>query len=110
MTNLNAIGVPTHFIRRLNMREQLIREVEIIPLEVVERYVRGPEHRLLVVGGRVVAAARGEAAWVTGDGHSTVVQLIDDQLNRDPRRGTTEDHPLSRIDVGEDAAVRLDLQ
>ncbi len=37
--NLNAIGVPTHFIRRLNMREQLIREVEIIPLEVVVRNV-----------------------------------------------------------------------
>ena len=36
---LNAIGVPTHFIRRLNMREQLIREVEIIPLEVVVRNV-----------------------------------------------------------------------
>ncbi|MBY0611130.1 MAG: phosphoribosylaminoimidazolesuccinocarboxamide synthase [Beijerinckiaceae bacterium] len=38
-TNLNNIGVPTHFIKRLNMREQLIREVEIIPLEVVVRNV-----------------------------------------------------------------------
>lgn len=37
MTGLNAIGVPTHFIRRLNMREQLIRMVEMIPLEVVVR-------------------------------------------------------------------------
>src|SRR5262249_50528603 len=37
--HLNDIGVPTHFIRRLNMREQLIREVEIIPLEVVVRNV-----------------------------------------------------------------------
>ncbi len=37
--NLNDIGVPTHFIRRLNMREQLIREVEIVPLEVVVRNV-----------------------------------------------------------------------
>jgi len=36
---LVEIGVPTHFIRRLNMREQLIREVEIIPLEVVVRNV-----------------------------------------------------------------------
>src|SRR4029077_4312651 len=36
---LNDIGVPTHFIRRLNMREQLIREVEIIPLEVVVRNI-----------------------------------------------------------------------
>ena len=38
-TQLNAIGVPTHFLRRINMREQLIREVEIIPLEVVVRNV-----------------------------------------------------------------------
>lgn len=37
--NLNDIGIQTHFIRRLNMREQLIREVEIIPLEVVVRNV-----------------------------------------------------------------------
>jgi len=36
---LNEIGVPTHFIKRLNMREQLIREVEIVPLEVVIRNV-----------------------------------------------------------------------
>lgn len=37
MDGLNAIGVPTHFIRRINMREQLIRSVEIIPLEVIVR-------------------------------------------------------------------------
>jgi phosphoribosylaminoimidazole-succinocarboxamide synthase len=36
---LGQIGIPTHFIRRLNMREQLIRQVEIIPLEVVVRNV-----------------------------------------------------------------------
>src|SRR5450755_920057 len=39
MVRLHEIGVPTHFVRRLNMREQLIREVEIIPLEVVVRNV-----------------------------------------------------------------------
>ena len=39
MTRLAEIGVPTHFVRRLNMREQLIREVEIIPIEVVVRNV-----------------------------------------------------------------------
>ncbi|GGL90412.1 phosphoribosylaminoimidazolesuccinocarboxamide synthase [Pseudooceanicola nanhaiensis] len=37
MNGLNGIGVPTHFIRRLNMREQLCRACEIIPLEVVVR-------------------------------------------------------------------------
>ena len=38
-TKLNDIGVPTHFLKRLNMREQLIRAVEIIPLEVVVRNI-----------------------------------------------------------------------
>ncbi len=37
MSGLNSIGVPTHFIKRINMREQLVRAVEIIPLEVVVR-------------------------------------------------------------------------
>jgi phosphoribosylaminoimidazole-succinocarboxamide synthase len=39
MTRLAAIGIPTHLVRRLNMREQLIKEVEIIPIEVVVRNV-----------------------------------------------------------------------
>jgi len=39
MTRLGEIGIPTHFLRRLNMREQLVREVEIIPIEVVVRNV-----------------------------------------------------------------------
>ena len=37
MKGLMQIGIPTHFIKRLNMREQLIRKVEIIPLEVIVR-------------------------------------------------------------------------
>ena len=37
MTGLQSIGIPTHFIKRINMREQLIRQVEIIPLEVIVR-------------------------------------------------------------------------
>lgn len=38
-TNLARMGIPTHFVKRLNMREQLIREVEIIPVEVVVRNI-----------------------------------------------------------------------
>ncbi len=39
MTGLADMGIPTHFVRRLNMREQLVKEVEIIPLEVIVRNV-----------------------------------------------------------------------
>ena len=64
---------------------------------LVERYVRGDEHRVLVVGDRVVAATRGETACVVGDGTSTVEQLIDTQINIDPRRGDAEGYPLDVI-------------
>lgn len=77
---------------------------------MVERFVRGNEHRLLVVGGRTVAAASGETASVVGDGTSTVTQLIDTQLNTDPRRGTTEEFPLNVIRPGDDAAVMLEIK
>jgi len=77
---------------------------------MVERFVPGDEHRLLVVGGRVVAAARGETAWVVGDGKTSIAQLIDRQLNSDPRRGTTDDYPLGFILLDEDPAVVLELK
>ncbi|MDH5340449.1 MAG: ATP-grasp domain-containing protein, partial [Rubrivivax sp.] len=76
---------------------------------IVERYVPGHEHRLLVVAGRLVAAARGEAAWVTGDGTHDVAALVAAQLNSDPRRGRTEDHPLAWLDVQGDGSIRADL-
>jgi cyanophycin synthetase len=56
---------------------------------LVERFAPGCDHRLLVVGDRVVAAARREPPQVTGDGQSTIEQLVE-RANRDPRRG--EDH------------------
>lgn len=77
---------------------------------MVERYIPGKEHRLLVVGGKVVAAARGETAWVTGDGRSTVLELVASQINTDPRRGETEDHPLGLVEPDKDGAIASDLQ
>ena len=64
---------------------------------LIERYVRGDEHRVLVVGDRVVAATRGETACITGDGTSTVEELIETQINTDPRRGIAEGFPLDLI-------------
>jgi len=77
---------------------------------LVERYIPGHEHRLLVVGGKLVAAARGEIASVNGDGIANVADLVDAQINNDPRRGLTEDHPLNRLSPREDGVILLDLQ
>lgn len=75
---------------------------------IVERFAAGEEHRLLVVGDKLVAAVRGEAASIHGDGERTVRQLIDDQLNSDPRRGEDESFPLSLIEY--DAVTLLQLE
>ena len=98
----------------LNTREEVEAAFHVAAPQgsdvMVERFIRGHEHRLLVVGGRVVAAARGQTATIRGDGHSTVVELIDSQLNTDPRRGYEEDFPLSLIKLEEEEAIVLELQ
>ncbi len=75
---------------------------------MVERFVLGCEHRLLVVGGRMVAALRGDAAWIVGDGRSSVEALIDSQLNSDPLRSGGANAPLFRIWL--DSTLRLQLR
>ena len=77
---------------------------------IVERYIRGDEHRLLVVGSEVVAAARGQSLWISGDGRSTVAQLIDSQVNTDPRRGEAEEFPLETMRLEREPVTRLLLQ
>ncbi len=77
---------------------------------MVERFIPGQEHRLLMVGGKLVAAARGEQAFITGDGVHTVMALIERDLNTDPRRGEEEEFPLDTIRLPENALVMLELQ
>lgn len=77
---------------------------------LVERFITGNEHRLLVVGRKVVAAARGESVWVTGDGRQSVVELCESQINTDPRRGESEEFPLSPVKPRESEENQLQLQ
>jgi cyanophycin synthetase len=77
---------------------------------IVEKFIPGNEHRMLVVGRQVVAAARGEAIWVTGDGTSNIDQLTDEQINSDPRRGTGEDFPLNAMLPSKSGEIILELE
>ena len=76
---------------------------------IVESFIAGQEHRLLVVGGKVAAATRGEIIRVGGDGKSTIAQLIETQVNTDPRRGEEETLPLETLRV-DDPVLLLLLQ
>ena len=74
---------------------------------IVERFIPGNEHRLLIVGGKLAAAAKGQTASVVGDGQQTVQELITSQINSDPRRGRGENQPLNPARI--DSAARLEL-
>ncbi len=73
---------------------------------MVERYLPGSDYRLLVVGDKLVAAARREPPFVTGDGVHTVKALVD-QVNADPRRGDGHATSLTKIRFDDVAIARL---
>lgn len=98
----------------LTLREQVESAYQVALQEgsevLVERYIPGIEHRLLVVGNRLIAASRGETTFIVGDGRSTIAQLIDNQINSDPRCGEDESFPLEPLLLDKLPAVVLTLQ
>lgn len=67
---------------------------------IIERFINGFDHRVLVVNSKLVAAAKRTPAAVIGDGESTIDQLIA-QVNADPRRGFGHEKVLTLIEVDE---------
>lgn len=94
-------GVFTNLMTREEVESAYAAALEEGSGVIVERFIRGSEHRLLIVGGRMIAAARGETAAVVGDGKSTINELIDLQINSDPRRGAAEEFPLDVVVLSE---------
>jgi cyanophycin synthetase len=76
---------------------------------IVETFVRGEDHRILVAGGKVVAAARRQAPRVTGDGVKTIRELVEIE-NLDPARGEGHANILTKIALDEHARAVLSKQ
>ncbi|HEY0462903.1 MAG TPA: Mur ligase family protein, partial [Polyangiaceae bacterium] len=85
---------------RLRTREAVVSAFEIAFAAdgevIVERHIEGADFRMLVIGGRLVAAARREPPQVIGDGRSTIAELVA-TVNLDPRRGDDHSTSLSKI-------------
>ena len=74
---------------------------------IVESFLEGDDHRLLVVNGELVAATRRTPGHVVGDGVHTVLQLID-IVNQDPRRGVGHEKVLTRLELDAQAQKMLE--
>ncbi|RAK56448.1 cyanophycin synthetase [Phenylobacterium deserti] len=93
-------GVSTNLTDPEQIRRAFQAAAEHSRRIVVEQFFSGNDHRLLVVGGELVAVAERVPAHVVGDGASTIRQLID-EVNKDPRRGEGHEQVLTKIKVDE---------
>jgi cyanophycin synthetase len=75
---------------------------------IVESYIDGYDHRLLVIDGKLVAAAKREPGHVVGDGEHTIEQLVD-IVNQDPRRGVGHEKVLTRLELDHQAERLLKM-
>jgi cyanophycin synthetase len=76
---------------------------------IVETYLRGDDHRLLVINGELIAATRRTPGRVIGDGVHSVRELID-IVNQDPRRGVGHEKVMTRLELDAQAEVMLARQ
>src|SRR5690606_12624983 len=74
---------------------------------LVERFVEGFDHRMLVVGGKLVAVAKRVPGHVVGDGRHTIAELVE-IVNQDPRRGVGHEKVLTRLEL--DAQAKLMME
>jgi cyanophycin synthetase len=74
---------------------------------VIESFLEGDDHRLLVVNGELVAATRRTPGHVVGDGEHTIEQLIE-SVNQDPRRGVGHEKVLTRLELDTQAHKMLE--
>ena len=74
---------------------------------IVENFLSGDDHRLLVVNGELVAATRRTPGHVIGDGNSTIAQLVE-VVNADPRRGVGHEKVLTRIELDAQATMMME--
>ncbi|HWS40648.1 MAG TPA: cyanophycin synthetase, partial [Arenimonas sp.] len=76
---------------------------------IVESFLEGDDHRLLVVNGELVAATKRTPGQVIGDGKHTIAELVA-QVNSDPRRGVGHEKVLTRIELDAQANMMMDRQ
>ncbi len=99
-------GVAVNLTTREQVEAAYAIAAKISDEVLVERFLPGQDYRILVVGNKLVAAARREPPMVIGDGEHTVRQLVD-RVNRDPRRGEGHATSLTKIRFDDIALARL---
>ncbi len=99
-------GISIHLTNEAEVRAGFDSAAEHSSSVIVETYLTGDDHRLLVVNGELVAATRRTPGHVVGDGVSTVRALVD-KVNQDPRRGIGHEKVMTQIELDTQADIML---
>ena len=91
-------GVTTNLSNEGELIEAFARAKEVSDKVIIEQHLTGSDYRMLVVGGKFVAAAKRMPAEVLGDGQHTIAELIDIE-NRNPDRGYGHENVMTRLKV-----------
>ena len=102
-------GVTVNIATKPHLEAAYRAAIEAGTKVIVERYIPGHDYRFLVVGDKLIAAARRDPPFVIGDGIHTVEELVA-EVNRDPRRGEGHATSLTKIGFDEIAFTCLELQ
>lgn len=102
-------GVTVNLVTAEQVKAAYMIAAEISDHVLVERYIPGHDYRMLVVGNKLVAAARREPPQVIGDGVHSIYELVE-QINRDPMRGEGHVTSLTKIHLDEISIAHLAAQ
>ncbi|MEO6825152.1 MAG: cyanophycin synthetase [Nitrosospira sp.] len=102
-------GVGVNLTNREQVQAAYAIAAEISSEVLVERFIPGQDYRMLVIGNKLVAAARRDPPQVIGDGKHSVSQLVE-QINNDPQRGEGHANSLTKIHFDEVALAHLATQ
>lgn len=99
-------GVSLNLTKPKEVSRALVMALAISSKAIIEKYIKGRHYRVTVVGRRVIAVSERIPAFVVGDGHSSIAQLVE-IVNKDPLRGGDHEKPLTKISI--DSVVLLVL-
>ncbi len=95
-------GVSVELVNKEQVRAGYVRAADISRSVIVESFIMGHDHRMLVINGELVAVSKREPGKVVGDGTHTIAELVA-IVNSDPRRGIGHEKVLTQLELDEQA-------
>jgi cyanophycin synthetase len=91
-------GITVNITNPKDLKIAFKNSIKIHNKVIIERFLEGYDHRILVINNKFTAAARREPTPLIGDGKSTIKELIE-KINQDPRRGIGHEKILTRLEI-----------